>query len=387
MQRSSFPAVLHSHLSSALSLSSLRYTHTITLYSSQLCSLFSTMSASSGSTSDNKQVFKTHFSWDPSQYLRFSDARERPALELIARLKKRIDTDEKQGKQSHIDKVLDLGCGTGKMLFQLGNNFPTATSLIGIDGSADMLATARKDLASNQTLQASFKDKKIEFIQANFADKFVKEGEEVDILFTNAALHWAKQHETLFPNVLSQVKSGGYFACQIPNNFGQPTHTIIQHLMFEGKRTKDGQPFFTKEQAEAVWKNQPQAAKPEDSILPFYHSIMLPHCLDVDIWQTTYLHVLPKNTSLHPAVEWTKGTVLIPVLEALAKYNDDANNNNNNNKADHKEPVMSSQELMDDFTQQYSQICHTKYPLVTLHDQSQAATVDFRRIFMVAVKK
>jgi trans-aconitate 2-methyltransferase len=37
---------------------------------------------------------------------------------------------------------------------------------------------------------------------------------------------------------------------------------------------------------------------------------------DLDIWETTYLHVLGGE---NPVVEWTKGTALRPYLDALAE--------------------------------------------------------------------
>ena len=36
----------------------------------------------------------------------------------------------------------------------------------------------------------------------------------------------------------------------------------------------------------------------------------------LDIWETTYLHVLEGD---NPVVEWTKGTALRPYLDALAE--------------------------------------------------------------------
>jgi trans-aconitate 2-methyltransferase len=45
-----------------------------------------------------------------------------------------------------------------------------------------------------------------------------------------------------------------------------------------------------------------------------YYRILAPVMRQVDIWETTYLHVLQGD---NPVVEWTKGTALRPYLDAL----------------------------------------------------------------------
>jgi trans-aconitate 2-methyltransferase len=48
--------------------------------------------------------------------------------------------------------------------------------------------------------------------------------------------------------------------------------------------------------------------------LETYHEMLAPLSSYLDLWQTTYLHALSGDD---PVVEWTKGSVLGPVLEAL----------------------------------------------------------------------
>ena len=45
-----------------------------------------------------------------------------------------------------------------------------------------------------------------------------------------------------------------------------------------------------------------------------YYRMLAPVAAQVDIWETTYLHVLEGD---NPVVEWTKGTALRPYLDAL----------------------------------------------------------------------
>jgi len=74
---------------------------------------------------------RTAATWDPSQYLRFSNERLRPALDLLAQVP--LDAP------AH---VVDLGCGVGNVTAILRQRFPDA-DVVGVDGSAEMLEKAR----------------------------------------------------------------------------------------------------------------------------------------------------------------------------------------------------------------------------------------------------
>ena len=72
--------------------------------------------------------------WDPGQYLRFSDERLRPALDLLAQV----------GLEAPA-RVVDLGCGAGNVTAILRERFPLA-EVVGVDGSASMLEKARSSV-------------------------------------------------------------------------------------------------------------------------------------------------------------------------------------------------------------------------------------------------
>jgi len=70
--------------------------------------------------------------WDPAQYERFERERELPfadALALVGPLPARA-------------RIVDLGCGTGKLTRKLADAYPDAR-VIGLDTSASMLAGAK----------------------------------------------------------------------------------------------------------------------------------------------------------------------------------------------------------------------------------------------------
>ena len=72
--------------------------------------------------------------WNPEQYLKFSDHRLRPGLELLERIPLATPT-----------LIYDLGCGTGKLTRLLAERWPEAT-IIGLDHSQEMLEKADKEV-------------------------------------------------------------------------------------------------------------------------------------------------------------------------------------------------------------------------------------------------
>jgi trans-aconitate 2-methyltransferase len=214
-------------------------------------------------------------SWNPAQYHRFADARLRPAIDLLAR----IPLDEPA-------IVCDLGCGSGRTTGLLARRWPRAR-ILGVDSSAKMLATARKDYPG------------IEFVEADLATWAPPQ--PADLLFSNAALQWLDGHATLFPRLLSQVKPGGVLAVQMPHNHDQPSHRAMIEAAEVG----------------------PWAARLRKVLRPApvgepaaYHAMLARDAVRLDIWETTYLQVLDGD---NPVAEWTKGTALSPLLAALAE--------------------------------------------------------------------
>jgi len=91
--------------------------------------------------------------------------------------------------------ILDLGCGDGFLTEQLAALVPNG-KVTGIDASIGMLETAKK-----------FKKSNLDFIcmdinAIDFTNRF-------DIIYSNAALHWIKDHKLLLKNCLSALKENG----------------------------------------------------------------------------------------------------------------------------------------------------------------------------------
>ena len=81
--------------------------------------------------------------WDAGQYLRFGGERSRPFFDLIA-----------QVGAADPGYVADLGCGPGNLTAVLAQRWPGAT-VVGVDNSPEMIATATRDAAPGRRTSRS----------------------------------------------------------------------------------------------------------------------------------------------------------------------------------------------------------------------------------------
>lgn len=139
--------------------------------------------------------------WDPAHYLTFADERGRPFVELVGR----IGADAP-------GSVVDLGCGPGNLTGLLRQGWPAA-QVTGLDSSPEMVAAARA------------LDDGVTYDVADLREW--TPSEPVDVLVSNATLQWVPDHLGLLPRLVSSVRAGGWFAFQVPGNFGEPTHTEL----------------------------------------------------------------------------------------------------------------------------------------------------------------
>lgn len=256
--------------------------------------------------------------WSAEQYLRFGGQRLRPVIDLI----NAIDL-------SAPGRVVDLGCGPGNATAMLRERWPDCM-LTGVDNDPAMLAKARTDYPGEQWIERDI---------AAWVDG--SSGNEFDLVFTNAALHWLSDHAALFPKILGKLAHGGKFACQMPRNFAAPSHRLLRATMKES-------PWRDRLAEHADWE---PVAEPSA-----YYDWLRPHSSTLDIWETEYLHVLSGEDAV---LEWVKGTALVPVREAL-------------DAGDYA-----------DFIARYGLKLREAYPRRT----DGATLLPFRRLFMVAGAK
>jgi trans-aconitate 2-methyltransferase len=214
--------------------------------------------------------------WNPAQYERFRDERKRPFFELLSR----VDATAPA-------QVVDLGCGTGDLTLVLAERWRAAW-VSGVDSSEAMVAEAsRREVPG-----------RVRFELADLAGW--KPSAPVDVLVSNAALHWLPDHGALLSRLVSLLAPGGVLAFQVPANFDAPSHRRIDELR--------AHPRF----AAALTGVRRGHAEPLD----FYEGHLAALGLTVDAWDTTYLHVLPGGDAV---LQWLLGTTLRPVLAALGE--------------------------------------------------------------------
>lgn len=209
--------------------------------------------------------------WNPEQYLRFGDERARPFLELTARIGAVVP-----------HRVVDLGAGPGVQTALLTERWPGA-EVLAVDSSPEMIARART----------------VPGLVAELGDMRTWEpAEAVDVLITNAALQWVPGHLGLLPRLVAMLAPGGWFAMQVPGNFAEPSHALRRELAAR----------------EPYAEHLQDIASPASHDAATYLSALQRLGLEVDAWETTYLHVLHGPD---PVFEWVSGTGARPTLQAL----------------------------------------------------------------------
>ncbi|MNW52098.1 Trans-aconitate 2-methyltransferase [compost metagenome] len=95
------------------------------------------------------------------------------------------------------ETILDLGCGTGDLSFELAHH---GAKVYGLDFSAQMIEQAR----------CKYPD--LDFEVGNGEQFQLKE--PVDAVFSNAALHWMKDAEGVVKSVWNALRPGGRFVAE-----------------------------------------------------------------------------------------------------------------------------------------------------------------------------
>ncbi|MGM3172986.1 trans-aconitate 2-methyltransferase [Dickeya lacustris] len=212
--------------------------------------------------------------WNPELYLRFANERTRPAIELLSRISHPAATT-----------ITDLGCGPGNSTALLHQAWPQAR-ITGVDNSDAMLQQARQRLPG------------CTFQLADIANWLPDTPQ--DIIYANASLQWLPNHSQLLPNLVAQLAPGGVLAVQMPDTLNQPTHQLMRHIAAEGPwRERFGE-------IDQIRQSLLSTAE--------YYDLLVSHGCELDIWHTTYHHVMAGAPAI---IEWLKGTGLRPFLAQL----------------------------------------------------------------------
>jgi trans-aconitate 2-methyltransferase len=253
--------------------------------------------------------------WQPESYLKFEYERTIPSHDLAG----------------HIDltnpkSIIDIGCGPGNSTKVLMSRWPT-TEMTGLDNSEDMIAKAK---ATHQ---------KVRWILADAA-KWTT-AEKYDIVFSNATLQWIPNHRVLVKQLFDMVRDNGVLAVQVPANNESPLH---KSLIAVSERPE--------------WKESMVGCK--NQIVyhdeTFYYSILSLLTTRLEIWITTYLHIMGNHQGL---IEWYSSTGMKTYLAQL--------------KTDEEKERFKNQVL---------ELCKSQYPV----QNNRNIIFPFKRLFFVAWK-
>jgi trans-aconitate 2-methyltransferase len=214
-------------------------------------------------------------SWSAQQYSSFEKERTRPVRDLLSA----VETTD-------VKRAVDLGCGPGNSTEVLVERFPAA-EVSGLDSSVDMIEAARKRLPG------------LRFDLSGIATW--DDAEPFDVILANAVLQWVPDHGVLMPRLAGKLARGGTLAVQMPDNLEEPAHRLMRQVAAAG-------PWAEKLTGAAGVRTPRLGAEG-------YYSMLRAHASRVDVWKTTYHHVLTGGTDA--VVEWFKGSGLRPFLAPL----------------------------------------------------------------------
>jgi trans-aconitate 2-methyltransferase len=216
--------------------------------------------------------------WDPTQYERFHAERSQPFFDLLSFVRPKPTM-----------RAVDLGCGTGELTRELHLRLGCASTR-GYDLSETMLAKS-----------APFAGTGLSFERADLAMLQLPE-RSVDLVFTNAALHWLPDHAELLARLASWLDEGGQLAVQVPANFDHPSHIVASELAREA-------PF-----AEVLgsFRHPHGVVSPEAYAQILFDLGFREQKVRLEV----YGHLLESRDDV---IEWVKGTLLTAYKERLGE--------------------------------------------------------------------
>ena len=135
------------------------------------------------------------YKWNADDYAKNSSAQLEWAKELIRKLSLKGE-----------EKLLDIGCGDGKITAELARILPRGL-VVGIDGSSNMIELAQQAFPQQQHTNL--------FFQQMDATKIELPQHKFDVAFSNATLHWIGDHVAVLQGVRNQMNPGGKILFQM----------------------------------------------------------------------------------------------------------------------------------------------------------------------------
>jgi trans-aconitate methyltransferase len=134
------------------------------------------------------------YNWDARDYEKYSQSQLLWARELINKL-----------NLKGTEIILDLGCGDGKITAEIASKVNRG-SVTGVDNSESMIALATEKYPASNNPNLSFRLMDASLL--TFRECF-------DVVFSNAALHWIKNHAVLLEGIYNSLIPGGKILLQM----------------------------------------------------------------------------------------------------------------------------------------------------------------------------
>ena len=185
------------------------------------------------------------------------------------------------------ESVLDLGCGDGSVTELIADIVPSG-EVLGIDASQGMLDAAR--LKERRNLRFARMD-----IDGMCLDH------RFDVIFSNATLHWLKNHRKLMPSIMAALKPGG----MIRLNFAGAGNCTN---FFRAVRQVMKAPAFARHFEKFEW---PWYMPTLDEYRPI---VIEAGFLDVEVWTENADRVFPTQEAI---AGWIDQPCIVPFLSPL----------------------------------------------------------------------
>ena len=179
------------------------------------------------------------YDWDATTYDRISDAQESWGHEII---------EYRKWKGNEI--VLDAGCGSERLTKILSSKV-TQGKVIAVDSDLSMIRLAKENLA---------KFSNIEFIKMDISQLEIEE--KVDVVFSNAVLHWILNHKKVFERFWQILKPDGQLLIQCG---GHRNLTKTLSIINKVRKSKEFYNYFCNNKGDDIWKQTWYFAKKEDT--------------------------------------------------------------------------------------------------------------------------
>jgi trans-aconitate 2-methyltransferase len=146
--------------------------------------------------------------WNAPEYARIAALQEAMAAEVLALL-----------KLKGTERVLDLGCGNGKITAQIAARLPNG-SVLGVDASCEMIHFASARFPAVAPSNLSFQVCDIRALPFR---------EEFDVVVSFNALHWIPKQDDALRTIRSAMKSDGLAQLRlVPDSKRKSLETVIE---------------------------------------------------------------------------------------------------------------------------------------------------------------